>query len=406
VATLLPYAWRNLWRNGRRTAITAAAVTLSTMVLIVTSALMQGLAVGVVRNATDLAVGEVEVHAPGWLAERSFYDSIPDPGAVLAAADARGIGAVARGYGDGLVAHGTQSAGGLFWGVDPARERATFDLARHVAAGTFLADAPAHGAVLGRKLARSLGVGPGDEIVVVVQAADGSLGNDLYTVTGVLKAVGEGVDRSAVILHRADFDELFVAGGRVHEVALDSRGALPLDSLAAFAAGAVPGQDVRTWRQLMPMLSDMLASLDVSLWIFGSIFFLAAGLGVMNTMLMATYERIHEFGVLKALGTSPWRIAADVAAEAFVLAAFATTIGAALGAGGALLLERHGIDTATFAGQTSMAGVAFDPIWRAAFVPEALVTPVLAMAATCVVASLYPAVLAARLVPVQAMQHV
>jgi ABC-type lipoprotein release transport system permease subunit len=236
------HAWRNLWRNGRRTAITLAAVMLSTAILVVTRALMQGMAEGAIRNATALGVGEVQVHAPGYLTGRSFYQALPDPAGVLAAARAGGVAAAPRSYGYGLVAHDTKSAGAVFWGLDPAVERATFDLAAHVVSGSFLAAQSARGAVIGRKLARSLGAGVGDELVVVVQAADGSLGNELYTVAGVLEAVGEEIDRSAVLVHRADFEELFVAGGRVHEVALNSRGRLPLGALAAFAARAARGR--------------------------------------------------------------------------------------------------------------------------------------------------------------------
>jgi ABC-type lipoprotein release transport system permease subunit len=401
----LRLGWRNLWRNGRRTAITVAAVAFSTAVLIVTQALIRGLLAGAVRNVTQLGVGEVQIHAPGYLADRSLFRALSDPGAILGAADAAGVAAAPRGYGEGLLAHDVKSAGAVFWGVDPARERATFELAEHVAEGRFLDDRPARGAVLGRKLARSLGVGPGDELVVVVQAADGSLGNELYTVTGILRPVGDAIDRGAAIVHRADFEALFVAGGRVHEVALSSGGRLPLEAVEAIVAAAAPREDVRTWRQLVPMVSDMLANVDAMLWIVGAIFFLAAGLGVMNTMLMATYERVREFGVLKALGTSPWRIAGDVAAESLVLAVLGTLGGALLGAAGALLLERRGIDIARLAGETSFGGIATD-VWRAQFEAVTLPLPILAMWGVCVLAALYPAALAARLDPVRAMQRV
>jgi ABC-type lipoprotein release transport system permease subunit len=402
----LRLGWRNLWRNARRTAITLGAVALSTAILIVGQALITGLLDGAVRNATQLSVGEVQIHAPGWLADRSIYTALPEPDRVLAALDAAGLAAAPRSYGDGLVAHATKSAGALFWGIDPARERRTFDLAAHVASGSFLDERPAGDVVLGRKLARTLGVHSGDELVVVVQAADVSLGNELYRVRGVLKAVGETVDRGAALLHRADFDALFVSGGRVHEVAASSRGTRPLAEVEAIAASAAPGQDVRTWRQLLPMLSDMLANVDGLLWIVAVIFFLTAGLGVMNTMLMATHERVREFGVLKALGTSPWRIAGDVATESLVLAALGTLVGVALGSAAALWLATHGIDTVRLAGETSFAGVAFDPIWRASMHPTDLIAPVLVMWVTCVAAALYPAVLAARLDPVRAMGRV
>jgi ABC-type lipoprotein release transport system permease subunit len=403
---VLRLAWRNLWRNGRRTAITLAAVGFSTAVLIVSQALMLGLVRGVIDNATNLTVGEVQVHAPEYLADRSLYRRLEAAPAVLAAARRTGVGAVARSYGSGLVAHGTQSAGAQLWGVDPADERAAFDLARHIGRGAFLPDAPGGHVVLGRKLARTLGVDVGDELVVVVQAADGSLGNEVYRIAGILKAVGETLDRSAALLHRADFAELFVTGGWVHEVALNGRGRLPLERLATLAAAAAPGADVRTWRALLPMLSDMLASISGALWVFAGIFFLAAGLGVMNTMLMATYERMREFGLLKAIGASPWRIAGDVAAESLVLAALGTFAGGAFGVGLARWLAAHGIDTTRYAGETTMMGVAFDPIWRASLSPETIVVAVACMWAVCLVAALYPAALAARLVPVEALGRV
>jgi ABC-type antimicrobial peptide transport system permease subunit len=154
------------------------------------------------------------------------------------------------------------------------------------------------------------------------------------------------------------------------------------------------------------MLSDMLANMDGILWIVAAIFFLTAGLGVMNTMLMATHERVHEFGVLKALGTSPWRIAGDVAAESLVLAALGTVLGVVLGGGAALWLGAHGIDTVRLAGETSFAGIAFDPVWRATVRAADLINPVLMMWVASVVAALYPALLAARLDPVRAMGRV
>jgi len=101
---------------------------------------------------------------------------------------------------------------------------------------------------------------------------------------------------------------------------------VPLDLLEKIAAAAAPHADVKSWRQLMPALSDMVNFFDAGMWLFGMIFFLAAALGVMNTMLMSTFERIREFGILKAIGTSPWRILGDVAVEAFVLSLISTAL--------------------------------------------------------------------------------
>ncbi|MEW5723673.1 MAG: FtsX-like permease family protein [Thermodesulfobacteriota bacterium] len=401
------YAWRNLWRNRRRTLVTVTAVSLTAAVLIVTYSLMDGIWRHTLSNATNLVLGEVQIHRAKYLVDRSLYKDLSDPEGIMSRLKGQGVPAAARSYGYGLAASGTKSAGALFWGVDPGREKAAFDLARHVAEGAFIPDTPQKGVVLGKKLARSLDARVGSEIVVVVQAADGSLGNDLYTVTGILEAAGEGIDRTAAILHQADFDELFVSGGRVHEIALNTRGTVPLPELAARAAAAAPGNEVKTWRDLAPSLSDILNMLDGAIAVFGLVFFLAGGLGVMNTMLMSTFERIREFGLQKALGAAPWRIVRDVTAEALVLALVSNAAGVVLGLAGAYYFQEVGLDTTAFiSGDVSFAGVAFDPVWLADLSLRSVLIPVVVMYVVCFLASLSPAVLAARLDPVKAMTRV
>ncbi len=408
MSAVFAYAWRNLARNRRRTAIAMSAVALSTAMIVLAVALIDGMIGGAVGNATNLVVGEVQIHAVDYVEERSFYDALDDPAHVLAGARERGVAASARSYGYGLVAREVKSAGALFWGVVPSDEIAAFDLAHHVAdgSGRFLDSKPERKLVLGRKLARTLGAEVGSEIVVVVQAADGSLGNELFSVAGVLKAVGDSVDRSAAIMHADDFRELFVSDGRVHEVAFNTRGAIDLAELERFASTLAPDADVRSWRTILPMLSDMLSLADGAMWVLGAVFFTAAGLGVMNTMLMATYERMREFGVLKALGATPWRIVRDVATEALLLSVAGTVVGLIVGLLGAHILQIYGIDTSTFAGETSFAGVAFDPIWRATPNYYAAARAAAVMCAVAVITSLYPAILAARLRPIEAMRRV
>jgi len=402
---MLRFAWRNLWRNTRRTGITLAAVLLNTAILIISYGLTEGMLRDMVRNSTQMVVGEAQAHAPTYLEDRNFYKSLPDPEAEVKAMDADGVGAAPRSYGYGLVSVGSKSAGALFWGVDPAREKAFFGLPGQMKSGRYLADEPGKGIVLGWKLARSLNAEVGSEVVVVVQAADGSLGNDLYTVKGILKAAGETIDRGAAMMHRLDFENLFVSGGRVHEIAVNSQGRLPLDVLAAKAQAAMPDVEVKTWRQLLPLLADMLRIMDGALAVFGAIFFLAGGLGVMNTMLMATYERIHEIGIQKALGATPLRIVGAVTLEALVMCLTATAAGAVLGLVAAYYLQSVGIDTTSFAGEFTFSGVAFDPIWRAAVSLKVVLWPVVIMCVTCTLAALYPAIIAARLDPVRAIHH-
>jgi len=366
---------------------------------------MDGMVVHMVSSATNIMTGEAQIHARGYQDDLSFYKSIPDPPSILEKAAENGILAAPRSYGFGLVSVGTKSAGALFWGIDPVLEKKAFDLAGNLMQGQFISEQATKGIVLGRKLALSLHAAVGTELIVVVQAADGSLGNDLYHVTGVLKSVGEDVDRGAAIMHRNDFEKLFVSGGRIHEIALNSKGMLPPEAVKQLFIDSA-GLDVKTWRELSPALADMVGIMDAAIAIFGAIFFLAAGLGVMNTMLMATFDRIKEFGVLKAIGTSPLRIVGGMAAEALVLTVAASGLGLIIGLAGTYYLQEVGIDTSIFAGNFTFSGLAWDPIWKAVINIKIVAVPVIVMCVICTLASLYPAFIAARLDPVKAIHHV
>jgi ABC-type lipoprotein release transport system permease subunit len=397
--------WRNLRRNLRRTAITVSAVALYTAVLIASLALMEGMKRQAVRNATRLVVGDAQLHAKGYLAERSFYQSVDGAQALLAKAARFGYRAVPRSFGAGLLSCGAKSAGATFWGVDSEAERGAFELAQELADGAFLSPAGQREVVIGRKLAKSLAVGVGAELVAVVDGADGSLGNELFRVVGIFKSVSDEFDRGAVVMHQRDFEPLFASGGRVHEIAL-STGGRPFAEVQG-ALGPVGALELQSWEALLPAVSDMTKMLDATLLIFFVIFFLAAGLGVLNTMLMATHDRVREYGVVKALGATPWRILREVAAEAFLLGLIATGLGLLLGLAVGLYTQTHGLDLSVFGSDSfGFSGIAWDPLWRGVLTADAAATAVCSMWGVCVLASLYPGIKAARLPAVSAMVHV
>jgi ABC-type lipoprotein release transport system permease subunit len=402
----LRIAWRNLHRNRRRTAITFAAVSFSTAMLVASYALMIGWTAVMEKSVTDLSVGEVQVHHPDYRSERSLYDTVNGTEAILQAAHAQGIAASARSFGYGLLSSGARSAGAQFWGVNPAAEIAVSDLADNLASGAFLSSQPQRSVVLGRKLARTLAAEVGTELVVVVQAADGSMGNDLYTVSGILKGVGEGLDRSLALMHHRDFEELFVFPGGVHEVVVNSRGTLPPERTATLLLPAAPGNEVVTWRELMPTLSQMFDSMIASVLIFGAIFLLAAGVGVLNTMMMATYERIPEFGLVKAMGASPWRILREIAAEAVILGLVGSLAGGVAGILITLRFQKHPLDLSMFVDQLDFMGIAVSSEIPFTLTAGCVLGPVLAMWAISVLAALWPAARAARMKPVEALTHV
>ncbi|MHB8874194.1 MAG: ABC transporter permease [Myxococcaceae bacterium] len=403
---LFRIAWRNLWRNPRRSAIALAAMSVSTAALIATDALIFGLADRIVSNVTELGVGEAQVHAPKFLSERSLYQSIDAPLPILALARERGLAAAPRASGVGLLALGNRSAGVQLWGVDAPAERAVGQLPIHLASGAYLPDAPAQKIVLGRKLARTLGATLGAELVAVVRDAQGSTGSGLFVVAGVLGPVSEALDRGGAFIARPEFEELFLSPGRVHEIALSSAGRLSPAEVARAVTPAAGSAEVRDWPTLMPAVAEFAGLWDGFSLVIGGLFFLAAGLGVLNSNLMASYERVPEFGLAKALGATPFDILREVAAEATLLASLSTLLGAGVGVALAHLLSVYGLDLSSMSGTMSFSGMSMEPVWRAKLTPAGVWQPIAMMWAVSFAAALYPAAKASRLDPVIAMNRV
>jgi len=402
---LVKMSWRNLWRNPTRTNVTITAVALCIAILIIFQSLIIGLIGKAVYNTTNLVIGEVQIHAAGYLDDRSIYKSLKNVEEIRVVAQENNIGMVERSYGFGLISSGTKSAGTQFWGIDPESELKYFDFANHIDEGNFLTKTSLKKVVLGNKLARSLAAELGTELVIFVQGADGSLGNELFYVTGILGNVADNIDRGAAIILRDDFDILFSTNNFIHEIALNSKGKLEAEEIQKLMSVKATGAAVETWKELMPTIAIMTEKMSVfMLTMFSLIFTIAASLGVMNTLVMSTYDRMKEFGIIRAIGATPWLIIRQVSLEAILLTFLASIIGTVIGLSIAIYLQVYGIDISG-KGNLAFGGIVFDPIWRASVSLKSVFLPVVLMMLTSIVASIYPASIAARIKPVEAIHY-
>ncbi len=402
---IIKLSWRNLWRNPTRTNVTISAVALCIAALIVFQSMIVGLIEKAKFTTTDLIIGEVQVHAKGYLDDRSIYKSLQNIKEIHSVAKENNIGLVERSYGFGLISSGTKSAGTQFWGINPESELQHFDFANHIDKGNFLTNTSLNKIVLGRKLASSIAADIGTELVVFVQGADGSLGNELFYVAGILKNMADNIDRGAAMILREDFDILFSTNNLIHEIALNSKGRLESEEIQKLVSAKTTGLDVKTWQQLMPTIALMTEKMIVFMrTLFSLIFGIAASLGLMNTMIMSTYDRMREFGIIRAIGTTPWRILKQVSLESLLLTIIASVIGVVVGLSGALYFQKFGFDV-TGAGNMSFGGVVMDPIWKASVSAGIVFLPVVLLMLVCILSSIYPASIAARIKPVEAIHY-
>ena len=397
-------AWRNVWRNQRRTTVTIGAMTFALFMMILYAGLMDGYLLGMERAILDLEVGDVQIFAGDFRENPSLYTTIDDPEAVLAPLVAQGFAASGRVLAFGLVAAGESSAGVSFRGVDVARDATVTRIQEVVAQGRWLDPLDPKGVVLGRRLARMLSVGLGDELVVLTQGSDGAMAYDLYTVRGVLRGIADATDRSGVFMNEAALRELVLVPEGVHQIIVRRPDDMALDRAAERVAGVARDLDLQTWRQLMPTISSLLESSRGVMIAMYFIIYLAIGMLVLNAMLMAVFERIRELGVLKALGVGPSRVLRLILLECGIQTGIAVVIGVLLAIPALIYLSTNGILLAGLAG-TSIMGIAMEPVWRAAVSTQVFTTPILILVLIVFAAVLYPALKAATVQPVEAMRH-
>jgi len=403
---LLPLAMRNVKRNWHRTLVTTLAMAFAGMIMILFAALTEGLMEASERNAVAMNLGDLQIHAPGYRDDPDLYTRIAGVDALLQRIRASGFTASQRLYGFGLAASGTTSSGVQLRGIEPAAEATVTRIHQHVMLGQWLDQRDPEGVVLGRKLARTLGVVPGDEVVIVSQASDGSMADALFRVRGVLKAVGDAVDRAGFYMLASAFRELMVVPEGAHEIAVSRvERDVDLDTATAQLAQFAPALETLNWRSLQPVIARILDIADSQIVFMLLITYVAVAMVVLNAMLMSVFERIHEFGVMKAIGVTPLQITLLVFMETLLQVLVASALALGLGWWAAHYFVVHGIDLSGIASAASIGGIALDPVWHARITRDVLVLPILFLVVIALLAVIYPAVKAAVIKPVKAIYY-
>ncbi|HEV2364021.1 MAG TPA: FtsX-like permease family protein [Caulobacteraceae bacterium] len=396
-------AWRNLWRNRGRTAITLIVVAAGVYSILCLTALVEAWAQSSRQATLDWVIGSAQIHAPGFMDDPKLARRMAAPGPALRAALASpGV----AGWSSRLrVPAAAQSEYRLLpvtlIGVDPAAEARVSIIARRIERGRFLGGPQSEGVVIGAHLAQRLKTDVGRRIILMSPDASGRLAERSFDVVGLF-AGNLAAEDADVFTGIATTRAMLGAPGAVTEIALAVPNESRLPAVLAAVRSAAPALDVRSWRKLSPMAdaidSFMQAFVDIWLWIM----FVLVGIGVVNTQLTAVRERTREFGLLQALGMRPRLIVAEVAMESALLIGLGVAIGMA--ASGLTIGALHaGVDLGGLARGAAFwgAGRVLHPSLAASqFVELALIVWALG-----VLVALWPAWRAARVSPVEVISH-
>jgi ABC-type lipoprotein release transport system permease subunit len=386
--------------------VTILSMGFAGFIMILFASLMQGLLQASERNAVAMDLGDIQVHAVNYREDPDLYKLIDNSNIIVNSIRQAGYHATHRLYGFGLAAAGTASAGVQLRGINLLTESEVTQIHNHVSQGNWIDESDQKGVVIGKKLAGTLGVVPGDELVFLGQAADGSMANDLYIVRGVLKSVGDEVDRTGLFMPESEFRTLMVLPKGSHEIAvMRPDRSSDLKIAKEDISGLAPGYETMDWRELKPIIARILDLADSQMIIMVIITYIAVAMVVLNAMLMSVFERIRELGIMKAIGVTSWQVMFLVYIETLIQTVIASIMALLLGWSVSAYFETNGIDLSSITNGASFAGVAIDPIWRAQLTFNAIFIPVIFLFIIASIAVLYPAVKAALIRPVAAIHH-
>lgn len=390
-------SWRNIWRNRGRSLSLMTAIFLGLTGGTLAMAMVTGMMEQRFFNAIEKQYSHVQLHTKVWLDEgqagmylpngKSLLDSLSQLPAIRAASG--------RTLANGLVASPTLTQGVELRGIDATAETRLVRLPEQLIEGAYLSDTSVPELLIGKRLAQKLKVEVGSRLVLSFPNAQQEVVSGSFKVTGIFRTANAGFDQSTVYLHQHQLQALLGETDAVYELALRLSENDSVPALTTALQTAYPTLQVRSWRELAPELAYMQDSGSVVSYIFVIIILLGLSFGILNSMLMAVYERMRELGMLKALGMTKSRIFLMVMTETLTMALLAGMIGLLTGYGLVAWLGNTGIDLSGYA--EALAAFGYDAVIYPALSWQYALNITLLVIVLSLLASLYPALKALKL---------
>jgi ABC-type lipoprotein release transport system permease subunit len=398
---LYKMAWRDLGRNRRRTFFSMLALAFGVALLVFMASFVAGEIRGALQSAISLQSGHLQVRAASYDEDKTslkWEDLIENPDALAAQIAARPEvqAATPRLYATGIVVAGDTSTGVRVIGIDPASP-ASAPFRDGMVSGDYLTADDRGGLLIGRTLADRLKLAPGDTISLLVNTSNGDVDQQSFVIRGLYSTGTPGYDESTIFLPLAKAQAITRAENRASVIFILLKNQDRTDAVAAALQG--PAYQVKTYIQLNPLLSEFEQFANIYMYIFYLIVLGITATVIINTLIMSVFERTREIGILAAMGMRGGRIMAMFFAESSLLAVGGIVMGVALGSLLSAYVQRYGI----FIGDFGITGIFIgERIYTYLTLNDIVILTIMAFIIT-LLAALYPALLAARMEPVEAL---
>jgi putative ABC transport system permease protein len=401
---LLTLAWRNIWRNKKRSLIIISAIAVGLCCGLFASATMFGMWDSMINTTIDRDIGHFQIHSKTFEDEKLVTDTIPGFENILSTLKATKYvaGVSSRILIEGMASSATTSNGVRILGINPATEKKVTTVYQHIIKGNYFGETWKNQIVIGEKLANNLGLREKSKIVLGFQGMDGSIIYGAFRVTGIFRTESSIFDKSNVFVKEDDLLKLINSDKISNEIVVRLSSVQQVDSVYIPIKNKFSNLSVKYWGELAPELNFYYQSVVLQSNIFVGIILFALLFGITNTMLMSVMERVREFGVLMAVGMKRSRVFLMIIMETISLSFIGGVVGLIL----ALILIEYfgsvGINLSAFTeglSQWSLGTQLYTSL------PFSFYPPIVIMIlVTAVISAFYPALKAIKLKPATAIR--
>lgn len=405
----LRLAWRNIWRHSRRTLIIVAAMSLGLALMMFYDGLVAGFNQAIYGNAVKVLGGNIQVHAIGYRTEANQTPLLPlndDQAVVKAALAQANVVAATRRITTGGLASSREGAFAVgITGIEPEKELEVNLAEQHVVAGRNLTADDGDQIFIGKGLADAMGVQVGDRITLTGRSTHEQMRRRTMTVAGIYDLGMADIEKRTIYISLSEAQSLYGLAGHSTEVAIVLKQLGQEPAVIAALQPGLPGYEIESFEANYPELQSALSTKGGVMNIFSVVILMIAGIGILNLLLMAVYERTREIGVLGALGLKPRQISFLFILEGTMIGLVGVAAGIGLGLLVNGLLMRVGLDFTSFSGVTSYMALINGRVYPSWGVDKLLMRA-LTVAIIAALAAVIPAREAAQREPAEALHYV
>ncbi len=401
---LLSLAWRNVWRNKKRSLIIILAITFGLWGGLLAGAIMMGWGESMVTTAIDRDLAHLQIHSPGFRKEKELTNIIPDGFTILQQVrETPGVkSACGRTIVEGIASSATSNFGVLIFGIQPEQEKQVTSIHEKIVVGSYFAEEKRNPVVIGEKLARRLGLKLHSRLVLGFQGLNGELIYVAGRVVGIYKTESMYFDESHVFMRQDDLFRVLGAQPFLHEIAIRLPFAKNLESVRQTLQERYPRLEIMSWKELSPEIAYTAAAMDSFTYLFLAIILFALLFGITNTMLMSVVERFRELGILLAVGMKRLKIFRMILLETVLLSLTGGAGGILIGVGTIALLGDRGLDFSAF--ESSLASLGASAIVYPYLPLEMYIALPVMIFFTAMIGATLPAWKAVRIEPADAIR--